>query len=119
MTSWLAQDSAGHRAERDLPEAARYHLVLGFGNVLLSDDGAGIQVVERLRAELGEDAADFIDAGTLELQLAALHRGDGFDAGDRCRRYQRSARRHWPVRRRGNGRISVECAPPHPFMKWG
>jgi len=44
-------------------------LVLGFGNVLLSDDGAGVQIVERLRGELGAEAADFIDAGTLSFNL--------------------------------------------------
>lgn len=44
-------------------------LVLGFGNVLLSDDGAGIQLVERLRAELGSDAAEFVDGGTLSFSL--------------------------------------------------
>ncbi|MGO9514787.1 MAG: HyaD/HybD family hydrogenase maturation endopeptidase [Steroidobacteraceae bacterium] len=68
MTSWFALDSARHRVERDLPEAAP-PLVLGFGNLLLSDDGAGIQVVERLRAEFGGDGADFIDAGTLSFSL--------------------------------------------------
>jgi hydrogenase maturation protease len=44
-------------------------LVLGFGNVLLSDDGAGVQILERLRSELGPDAAHFIDAGTLSFSL--------------------------------------------------
>ncbi len=44
-------------------------LVLGFGNVLLSDDGAGIQLVKRLRAELGPDAAEFVDGGTLSFSL--------------------------------------------------
>jgi hydrogenase maturation protease len=44
-------------------------LVLGFGNVLLSDDGAGVQLVERLRAELGSTGAQFIDAGTLSFSL--------------------------------------------------
>ncbi len=43
-------------------------LVLGFGNVLLSDDGAGVQLVERLRTECGE-TANFIDAGTLSFSL--------------------------------------------------
>jgi hydrogenase maturation protease len=51
------------------PAAAPLILVLGFGNVLLSDDGAGVQVVERLRSELGADAADFVDAGTLSFSL--------------------------------------------------
>ena len=44
-------------------------LVLGFGNVLLSDDGAGVQLVQQLRSELGEDAATFVDAGTLSFSL--------------------------------------------------
>lgn len=44
-------------------------LVLGFGNVLLSDDGAGIRLVERLRSELGTDAAQFVDGGTLSFSL--------------------------------------------------
>jgi hydrogenase maturation protease len=44
-------------------------LVLGFGNVLLSDDGAGVKVIERLRRELGHDAADFVDGGTLSFSL--------------------------------------------------
>ena len=44
-------------------------LVLGFGNVLLSDDGAGVQLVERLRAELGSQAAEFGDGGTLSFSL--------------------------------------------------
>ena len=44
-------------------------LVLGFGNVLLSDDGAGVQLVERLRSELGPTAAEFVDGGTLSFSL--------------------------------------------------
>ena len=44
-------------------------LVLGFGNVLLSDDGAGVQLVERLRSELGPHAAEFVDGGTLSFSL--------------------------------------------------
>jgi hydrogenase maturation protease len=44
-------------------------LVLGFGNVLLSDDGAGVQLINRLRTELGADAAEFVDAGTMSFSL--------------------------------------------------
>ncbi len=44
-------------------------LILGFGNVLLSDDGAGVRLVERLQAELGPDAATFVDGGTLSFSL--------------------------------------------------
>jgi hydrogenase maturation protease len=43
--------------------------VLGFGNVLLSDDGAGVRLVELLRLQLGADTAQFIDGGTLSFSL--------------------------------------------------
>lgn len=52
-------------------------LVLGFGNVLLGDDGAGVHVVERLRAQLGPDAATIIDAGTLSFSLLSLIEATG------------------------------------------
>jgi hydrogenase maturation protease len=48
-----------------LPAAA---LVLGFGNILLSDDGAGVRLVERLRTELGA-LAECVDGGTLSFSL--------------------------------------------------
>lgn len=51
---------------RPIPSPA---LVLGFGNVLLSDDGAGVHLVERLRSELGSNAAEFVDGGTLSFSL--------------------------------------------------
>jgi hydrogenase maturation protease len=44
-------------------------LVLGIGNVLLGDDGAGVKLVERLRSELGAEAATFIDGGTIGFAL--------------------------------------------------
>lgn len=44
-------------------------LVIGFGNILLSDDGAGVQLVEKLRTDMGAGAAEFIDAGTLSFSL--------------------------------------------------
>jgi hydrogenase maturation protease len=43
-------------------------LVLGFGNVLLSDDGAGVRLIERLRSEPDTDA-EFVDGGTLSFSL--------------------------------------------------
>jgi hydrogenase maturation protease len=49
--------------------AASPALVLGFGNVLLSDDGAGVRLIERLRSEMDAEAADFIDGGTLSFSL--------------------------------------------------
>jgi hydrogenase maturation protease len=36
-------------------------LVLGFGNILLGDDGAGVRLVERLRAELEPGACQCVD----------------------------------------------------------
>ena len=75
MTSWLG--SGGALQSADVVAADNHacaatpppSLVLGFGNVLLSDDGAGVHLVERLRLELGPDAAEFIDAGTLSFSL--------------------------------------------------
>jgi hydrogenase maturation protease len=62
-----AGENTGVHAESVL--AASPVLVLGFGNVLLSDDGAGVKLVERLRAELGTGAATFVDGGTLSFSL--------------------------------------------------
>jgi hydrogenase maturation protease len=67
--SWLIQDGAGLPAENKIIGVVPLTLVLGFGNVLLSDDGAGVRIMERLRSELGAEAADFIDAGTLSFSL--------------------------------------------------
>lgn len=46
-------------------------LVLGIGNVLLSDDGAGIHVVRYLAAHhAGLPGIDYVDGGTLNFLLA-------------------------------------------------
>ncbi len=68
MKSQLARDGTGQPAKRHFSEAPS-SLVLGFGNVLLSDDGAGVQVVTRLRRELGAEVANLLDAGTLSFSL--------------------------------------------------
>jgi len=57
--------AAAARTRRAAPPT----LVLGFGNVLLGDDGAGVRLVEQLRPEFGLDAALCIDAGTLSFSL--------------------------------------------------
>jgi hydrogenase maturation protease len=44
-------------------------LVLGFGDVLLGDDGAGVRLLERLQSELGPQVATFVDGGTLSYSL--------------------------------------------------
>ena len=58
----------------DFENPARFNevLVLGFGNVLLSDDGAGIRLLERLRTDVGPAVADFVDGGTLSFSLLPL-----------------------------------------------
>lgn len=52
-------------------------LVLGIGNTLLSDEGAGVAAMRALEAQLGETAAsenphvvDYLDGGTLSFTLA-------------------------------------------------
>jgi hydrogenase maturation protease len=42
---------------------------LGFGNILLGDDGAGVQLVERLRTEFAASAYEFVDGGTMSFTL--------------------------------------------------
>lgn len=44
-------------------------LVLGFGNVLLCDDGAGVRLTEQLNATLGPEAGLFVDGGTMSFSL--------------------------------------------------
>ena len=45
-------------------------LVLGIGNTLLGDEGAGVHALERVRALLGDATdVDLIDAGTLSFML--------------------------------------------------
>lgn len=68
MTSGLARERAAQPAEKRLPEA-EHSLVLGFGNLLLSDDGAGVQILAQLRLLPGSQSALFIDAGTLSFSL--------------------------------------------------
>jgi hydrogenase maturation protease len=44
-------------------------LVLGFGNVLLSDDGAGVRLLERIRLAIDTDKTEFVDGGTMSFSL--------------------------------------------------
>jgi hydrogenase maturation protease len=47
--------------------------VLGIGNSLLGDDGAGLELLERLRAAPGRSAAiEWVDGGTLGLALLGV-----------------------------------------------
>jgi hydrogenase maturation protease len=47
-------------------------LVLGFGNVLLGDDGAGVRLMERLSVELDTGVAQFVYGGTMSFSLLSF-----------------------------------------------
>ena len=48
-------------------------LVLGIGNVLLGDEGAGVHAMRRLERDCGDaPGIDFVDGGTLGLTLAGM-----------------------------------------------
>jgi hydrogenase maturation protease len=54
----------------------RRTVVLGIGNTLLADEGVGVHVVERLRAESPDDGTvEFVDGGTLSFTLADIMAG--------------------------------------------
>jgi hydrogenase maturation protease len=59
------------RCEAD-QRAVRRTVVLGIGNPLLTDEGVGIHVINRLGLQFGPDAdVDCVDGGTLSFSLAA------------------------------------------------
>ena len=62
-------------------------LILGIGNTLLSDEGIGVHVVERLRSELrGIPNLEILDGGTLSFTLAEpIARADGLVVVDAAR----------------------------------
>ncbi|MFZ5776431.1 MAG: HyaD/HybD family hydrogenase maturation endopeptidase [Thermodesulfobacteriota bacterium] len=65
------EDSAGNKA-RGCPATGQplNVLVLGVGNVLLSDEGAGVRVIERLRkTHRFPGQVELLDGGTMGLEL--------------------------------------------------
>lgn len=64
--------------EIEEPEAHNAIVILGLGNVLMGDDGAGVHTVERLRANLSVSdislpaSVSLIDGGTLSFSLLEL-----------------------------------------------
>lgn len=53
-------------------DTRRNVLILGIGNSLLRDEGAGIHALHRLRTQLGErDDITFLDGGTLSFALSS------------------------------------------------
>jgi hydrogenase maturation protease len=47
-------------------------LIIGFGNILLQDDGAGVQLLRRLRSESAFSHCAFVDGGTMGFSLLPL-----------------------------------------------
>ncbi len=62
-------------------------LILGIGNTLLSDEGVGVHLVERMRQQVGElDGVEYMDGGTLSFTLAdPIARADGLIVVDAAR----------------------------------
>ena len=62
-------------------------LILGIGNTLLSDEGIGVHLVERMRQRVGElNAVEYMDGGTLSFTLAEpIARVDGLIVVDAAR----------------------------------
>ncbi len=62
-------------------------LILGIGNTLLSDEGIGVHLVERMRRRVGElPGVEYMDGGTLSFTLAEpIARADGLIVVDAAR----------------------------------
>jgi len=59
-------DVTGAQDTREFPSGT---LVIGIGNNLLGDDGAGIHAIERLRTKKLPDHVELVDGGTLSFTL--------------------------------------------------
>lgn len=62
-------------------------LILGIGNTLLSDEGIGVQLVNRMQQQIGKIAGvEYLDGGTLSFTLAEpIARADGLIVADAAR----------------------------------
>ena len=76
MTSRAELDSDRSDAHSARGNGAPWHaqkspvpLLLGFGNVLLGDDGAGVHLIEQLRLDPTLRTCEFIDGGTMSFNL--------------------------------------------------
>ena len=47
-------------------------LLLGIGNILRSDDGVGVRVIERMRDKVASDTVEVFDGGTAGLDLLSV-----------------------------------------------
>jgi hydrogenase maturation protease len=65
-------DDSRANSEEFLAHGASAHnrpLIMGFGNVLLQDDGAGVHLLQRLRLEPTLRHCEFVDGGTMSFSL--------------------------------------------------
>jgi hydrogenase maturation protease len=63
-------ESADKNAPEDSGQSSLNVLILGVGNLLLSDEGAGIKVVEALQSRYDfSDSVELIDGGTMGMEL--------------------------------------------------
>ncbi|MEW8027602.1 MAG: HyaD/HybD family hydrogenase maturation endopeptidase [Candidatus Thiodiazotropha sp.] len=66
-------------------------LILGIGNTLLSDEGIGVQLVNRMQQRIGTlPGIEYLDGGTLSFTLAEpIARADGLIVADAARMGER------------------------------
>ena len=69
MQPTAANDTASVTGTLKQTEFPAGTLVIGIGNNLLGDDGAGIHAIERLRGKQLPDHVDLVDGGTLSFTL--------------------------------------------------
>ena len=62
-------------AEDGIHEVVRRVVVLGLGNLLLGDEGAGVHVVEQLRLTGGLPGVELVDGGTAGYSLMGYFEG--------------------------------------------
>jgi hydrogenase maturation protease len=62
-------------------------LILGIGNTLLTDEGIGVHLVDRMQKQVGElEGVEYLDGGTLSFTLAEpIARADGLIVVDAAR----------------------------------
>lgn len=111
-----------YRCEPSRSEAAAQPvrlLVLGIGNALLSDDGAGLHVLTRLKHEAMNAPAsqvdiDYIDGGTVGLALAPLiEDADGVVVLDAMRLGAAPGTVHVHVGAQMDAVVGCHCGTPH------
>ena len=63
-------ESKKNQSSEDSVQSFLNVLVLGIGNILLSDEGAGVKAVEELKnSYVGSDALEIVDGGTMGVEL--------------------------------------------------